>query len=400
MAQKTEKKYTPRRDLRESSMCSLGSWLTTFNWDCVLNLSSVNEKVHSFYEIFCKAIEIFLLARRVRVCSSDKPWVSSRLKSLVSRRQSAFKALGKDSAIFKMFRNKVQKEARNCKRSYFNSKVSSLKDTNVSKWWAEAKALSGLTARSEWWHQLIDTPTTDAFCKKFNTFLENVTSHFASCATTLPVPPDFLVSDHQAYKALCSMKAKKSSAPDPLPSRLWKEFAYELAPVVANINNSSLKEGHVPKRLKSSYITPTPKVSPPKVIEEDLRPITLTSPLAKILEGFTLDLLTSQVIKKLDIKQFSVSGKSTTHALVYMLHVILEALYRGNNYVRIFFADFSKGFDLVDHHSLLNEMRSLDVHPVITRWVFSFLTDRSQRVRIGSSLSLPVSPNGGIPSRN
>ena len=68
-------------------------------------------------------------------------------------------------------------------------------------------------------------------------------------------------------------------------------------------------------------------------MEEDLRPITLTSrsPVAKVMEGFTLDLLISQTLGQLDIKQFSVSPKSTTHALVYILHSILEALDKGDN---------------------------------------------------------------------
>ena len=60
-------------------------------------------------------------------------------------------------------------------------------------------------------------------------------------------------------------------------------------------------------------------------------------------------------------------------------------------------ADFSKGFDLVDHHSLLAELRALDVHPVIMRWICAFLSNRPLRVKIGSSVSPPVYPNGGIP---
>ena len=140
-----------------------------------------------------------------------------------------------------------------------------------------------------------------------------------------------------------------------------------------------------------------PRSPPPKDLKEDLRPITLTSPLAKFHEGFTLDLLAAEVSDKLDIKQYSVSGKSTTHALVYMLHIILAALDKGNNLIRIFFADFSKGFDLVDHHSLLAELRALDIHPVIIRWICAFLPNRPQRVKIGSSLSSHLYPNGGIP---
>lgn len=266
------------------------------------------------------------------------------------------------------------------------------------------KAIGGLSVRSEWWHQLIDsaTPTIYALCEKFNVFLDSLTSHFSPLApefyaTEAPVPPEFRVTNQQAFMALRATKVKKSPGPDPIPSRIWKEFADELSPVVAELYNSSLEEGYVHDRFKTSIVIPVPKISPPKELKEDLRPITLTSPLAKIHEGFTLDLLAAEVLNKLDIKQFSVSGKSTTHALVYMLHIILEVLDMGNNFIRIFFADFSKGFDLVDHHSLLAELRVLDIHPVIIRWICAFLSNRPQRVKIGSSLSPPVYPNGGIP---
>ena len=139
------------------------------------------------------------------------------------------------------------------------------------------------------------------------------------------------------------------------------------------------------------------KCSPPKVVEQDLRPISLTPHIAKVMEGLTLDSLFKQVCDKLDTHQFALAGKSTTHALVFFLQVILEALDQGDTYARIFFTDFSKGFDLVDHNILIQEMELLGVHEATIRWIGSFLTDRSQRVRIGQVYSHPVTPNGGIP---
>ena len=63
----------------------------------------------------------------------------------------------------------------------------------------------------------------------------------------------------------------------------------------------------------------------------------------------------------------------------------------------IFFTDFSKGFDLVDHNILIQEMELLGVHEATIRWIGSFLTDRSQRVQVSQVYSHPVTPNGGIP---
>ena len=53
----------------------------------------------------------------------------------------------------------------------------------------------------------------------------------------------------------------------------------------------------------------------------------------------------------------------------------------------IFFADFSKGFDLIDHSILMQELADLEVHPVLLSWITAFLTYRKQAVRIGSTLS-------------
>ena len=51
----------------------------------------------------------------------------------------------------------------------------------------------------------------------------------------------------------------------------------------------------------------------------------------------------------------------------------------------------------MDHHSLLAELRALDVHLIIIRWNCAFLSNRPQRLKVGSSVSPPVYPNGRIP---
>ena len=62
-------------------------------------------------------------------------------------------------------------------------------------------------------------------------------------------------------------------------------------------------------------------------MDGDLRLITLTAQIAKIMEGFTIiSSLYSQVIDNTDFLQFALPGKSMTHDLIYILHCILEAL--------------------------------------------------------------------------
>ena len=89
-------------------------------------------------------------------------------------------------------------------------------------------------------------------------------------------------------------------------------------------------------------------------------------------------------------------GQSTKHAIIYLLHIALEALDAGNCWVRWFFADFKKGFDLIDHHILLNKLSNFNLHPCLLRWIASFLEGRSQSVKIGTTSSPPLKLNGGI----
>ena len=100
-----------------------------------------------------------------------------------------------------------------------------------------------------------------------------------------PVPQHLYVSDYKVYKTLCALKTKKSPGPDGIPIVVWKEFAFELSPALDDIYNSSLEQGYFPTQLKQAIVVPVPKLRPPKSVENDLRPISLTSPIAKVLSN-------------------------------------------------------------------------------------------------------------------
>ena len=59
--------------------------------------------------------------------------------------------------------------------------------------------------------------------------------------------------------------------------------------------------------------------------------------------------------------------------------------------------DFSKEFDLINHHILLDKLTNSGLPVHIVRWIGAFLLDRSQKVIIGNNCSRSGSPNGGVP---
>ena len=70
-----------------------------------------------------------------------------------------------------------------------------------------------------------------------------------------------------------------------------------------------------------------------------------------------------------------------------------------NNYVQVVLLDFSKAFDLINHHVLLQKLRLFGISPYIVRWLAAFLLNRTQKVRIGNEYYHTGSPNGGVPQR-
>ena len=77
------------------------------------------------------------------------------------------------------------------------------------------------------------------------------------------------VSQSSAHQTLCALKVKKSPAPELIPNILWKEFVFEISPVLADIYNSSLEQGHVPAQSEKAIMVPVPKCLPPMSIESD-----------------------------------------------------------------------------------------------------------------------------------
>ena len=115
--------------------------------------------------------------------------------------------------------------------------------------------------------------STELLGNIFNTFLAGLTADFVPLPQVIPgsffpVPEHLLVDTRMVYKALRGIKSNKSGGPDPIPAKVWKEFAFELSPVITNIYNASMVQGYVPVFLKQSEVVTVPKCSPPKVVEK------------------------------------------------------------------------------------------------------------------------------------
>ena len=195
---------------------------------------------------------------------------------------------------------------------------------------------------------------------------------------------------------------KKAPGPDGIPTWILRDFTGCLAPPVCAIFNSSIREGKLPEIWKSAITCPIPKVNPPKSIEKDLRPISLTCILSKELETYPVDWLWKIVLPHIDQYQFGAMKKvSTVHALVEICHDWFkgtdDVTSKDRNFVHAVLVDYSKAFDRIHPNILLSKIQKYDIPSFLLHWIADFLSDRSQRVKIGDILSSSLSIWGTVP---
>ncbi len=145
----------------------------------------------------------------------------------------------------------------------------------------------------------------------------------------------------------------------------------------------------VPALWKKSTIIPVPKKPCPSD-NNDYRPVALTSVIMKCFEKYVVSLLKSQIDSALDPFQFAYrQGRGTDDAIHGITHLTLKHLENPKAYARLLFIDFSSTFNTLQPHLLIEKLRQMSVNPFIIKWFYSFLTNRSQLVRVNNTLSEP-----------
>lgn len=100
----------------------------------------------------------------------------------------------------------------------------------------------------------------------------------------------------------------------------------------------------------------------------------------------------------LDPLQFAYrANRSTEDAVNLALHYVLQHLHTAANYARILYVDFSLAFNTILPHILESRLAQLQVPVSTCKWITDFLTNRSQRVKLGSCTSSSRSTNTGSP---
>ncbi len=338
------------------------------------------------------------------------PWFNRQLRRLCRRKQRLYnkaKSSGKpeDWSHFKSMRSSFKRSIRAARINYLKDHLNSSLKEDPKSFWTYVKNL-----RSES-QGVADLKQGTQFISDNKEKAEILNKQFTSVFTkedTLNVPdlgpsiypniPALTVSTIGVEKQLKELNPNKAQGPDEIPPWFLRMFATELAPILADLFQTSFNSGDVPDSWKEANVAAVFKKGS-RSEPANYRPISLTVIICKVMEH----VLHSHVMKHLercdilaDVQHGFRAKRSTETQLLLTTNEIGKHLDTGKS-VDMAILDFSKAFDKVPHQRLMSKLNHYGIVGSLATWTKNFLTGRTQRVVVDGATSTPAPVDSGVP---
>jgi hypothetical protein len=381
-------------DLRLSHITYFCDVLSNINWrDFYLAQNDIHSKCTTLNEIISDVITHCIPTNVVEQNDLDEQWVSPVLKNILIQRDKAFK--NKNTSLYNHLCGKVEIEIAKSKEIWAKKA-----EKGSRQLWRVVHDISG-TNRSNPINNLYNKyENMNVAVNEINSSLSQI---FRNPSTYLLDQTKMNILDwnctvtvDQVFKALSSIQPGKAYGNDFVPSILYKAAADSLAGPLAHIYNLSIEESIFPAPWKYGHTVVLPKTSKPNI--SDVRPITLLTAPSKLLERFVLNSVASHMHNNAGPNQFCKPKSSTLCALITLHDHVTRLLDNPDIYgVSIISYDFSKCFDIIQHDVILRRLIDCEFPKPFIQWIKSYLSNRSQSVRIANHISSPVRVTSGVP---
>ena len=319
-----------------------------------------------------------------------------RRKKWKQWRQFKLTGLPRDHDSYKTARNRLKEMVRSAKVKYEKSLIADMK--------SNPKLFHGHCRRSLKTKQgvsnVVDgsgnlTQTEEEAAMALNRYYHSVFTADDGLSITPDFPTqtdekltDIIFMEETVLDMLSSRDPNKAAGPDGVETRLLKECAEDLAPILTQLFRKSMDTGEVPKLWKEANIIPIHK-SGSKAQMSNFRPVALTSVVSKVCEKIicqtVMAFLTQNDLISPQQHGF-VSGRSCQTNILLCLERWTEMVDNGNS-VDVAYFDYAKAFDKVSHTLLLKKLSGYGIGGKLLIWLSSYLKERKQRVVVGNAKS-------------
>ena len=389
--------------------------LGRINWD-FSDFNDINDKTAYFLDkinsLYCKCFP--LRSKNISLKRLEKSWLTPAIIRSIKTKSNYFKLFRMgiiSREVNNRYKNCLNSIIRRAKNTYYNNVFVNCKN-NVRKSWDVLKKLMCKTNdRKSIKSIIINNNVINCEHDISNAFHD----YFSTVATKLeedmppgdglppqitPVPQSmflFPATADECNKVISNLKTSNAGSNN-MSVPILKNVKHILASPIAYLINDSFQSGIFPDSLKIACITPIFKQGDCSLLS-NYRPISVLPILSKIFEKCIANRLTKWMSKHAIIspKQFGFQkGKSTIDALSSLTDYIYNSINSKHHLISIFI-DLRKAFDTVQHSLLLDKLYLMGVRGLSLSLIRSYLRDRRQCVRVGTTISDYKTINIGVP---
>lgn len=398
-----------RYDFRRADFNLLNDALSSIDWQFLDSDRDLDVMVHLFSDKIRRVIDSHIPLQRP---PPKPPWTNNRLRkmkrlkraalrnyrhrrSLCSKRRFALASTTYkryNHFLYARYVDRMQRSLRTCPKKFWNFVRTKRKEDGLPT----SMNLHDLSA---------NTPASK--CELFAQHFKNAFSSMQVSASQIDAAIqdapansfDFhldVISDEQVLCALRKLKYSVSSGPDGIPSAVLKKCSITLITPLVKLFNISLRRGVFPTNWKVSFMSPIYKKGD-KCSIANYRGITSLCACSKVFEIVVNNALFESCKNYISSAQHGFYPKRSVNTnLVEYSSICIRSMDAGLQ-VDAIYTDFKAAFDRVNHEILVNKLERLGVSSAIVRWLRSYLSGRSMKVRIGCSNSDSFVVPSGVP---
>ena len=388
------------RHFTEEAQADFGHWIITKDWSDVLLATGSNDKARLYQAHVDAAMDKFFPLRTVRRKSSDLPWINKAIRKRIRRRRRVYRREGR-SELWKYLKSITDKMIKDRKRTYMDMKKIQLTATDANRSFFRLVKAFNTPEKPQTFdvRSLRPGKTDQEVAEELADHFNRISAEFDGLSPDqIPTTKNRVIDPlmpHEVSSRLKHFRKPKSMvAGDVFPALITKFSDFFAIPLTELFN--TIADTQVwPTIWKTEHVTVIPKKSCPESFD-DLRNISCTLLVSKVMESFVLEWLGQEVAVK-DNQFGGVKGCSGGHMILNAWQRILAGLEDRRAAVVLTSIYYSKAFNRLSFQHCLSSFAKRGASTPLLRMLATFLTNRTMRVRVGSTWSSPRAVTGGCP---
>ena len=390
------------------------------------NLENINNEhdpdiiADKIIQVYNEGIQKFSYSKHLsRKNDPRKPWITPGIILSISHKNALFKEKLKYPSAhnldkYKQYKNILTKVLRSAKKKFYEAEFA--KHTgNTKETWKILQTLIKSKRKTDDAPAQISGKTGDVItddvniAEQFNSFFTEIGKDLRKNIPTSSLDPLQLITnidvdmdleltnEAELVKIIKGLNDVGAGA-DNISSKIFK-LSYEviLKPIL-HLFNTCLESATFPSSLKVAVIKPIFK-SGDSLLVNNYRPISILPFMSKILEK----LIHHRLMKHLDLNQiihenqFGFQKNKSTYMPILLLQDTITKAFEEGEFVLGLYLDLRKAFDTVDVNLLLEKLHKYGVRDKSHKILSSYLTGRTQSVKIRNSYSTYKDITMGVP---